>query len=71
MGAQKAAETDTEIATSEITPEMISAGVAALELYLGSYPSFLLVQEVYIAMASLSWSSLPARKLPSSGAAGR
>lgn len=40
--------------TTEITPKMIEAGEAILENYQGSYPSYLLVREIYIAMDALS-----------------
>jgi hypothetical protein len=41
----------------KITPEMISAGVAALEAYRGSYPDCELVEAVYSAMTEASMSS--------------
>jgi hypothetical protein len=36
--------------SKKITPEMISAGITALELYSESYPDGLLVETIYTAM---------------------
>jgi len=48
----------------ELTPEMVSAGVAVLEEYLGSYYYPTLVEALYIAMRALERSALPFRFLP-------
>ena len=47
-----APKSDVADVDGSITPEMISAGVAAFDLYAGSVDAFLLVQEVYKAMAA-------------------